>query len=196
MKTSFRKERLFVAFELPEALRPDLTQAVQTVRECAPEARVVKSENLHLTLRFLGDVDRMLKEKTMALLSSHGPEPEKKYQLAFDRFTFFRGGREATLVASFKGSPDLIAYVDRLNRALDHVGFPSERRRWQPHATIARRVDKERFDLSLMPDVPKKSYPVQKLTLYLSEFTPHGMCYTPLQTVPFTSLLSEGYDVD
>ena len=181
-------ERLFIAFALPEAIRPDLAQAVRTAKMCQPESRVVKSENLHLTLRFLGDVDRLLKEKTMALLSSLKPESGKDYHLAFDRFTFFRGGRDATLVASFKASVDLASYVDRLNRALDQVGFPVERRRWHPHATIARRVDKDRFDLSTMPYIPTEPYPVQKLILFLSEFTPRGMRYTPLQTVHFTNV--------
>lgn len=183
MKTDNKTQRLFIAFDIPEEIRKDFEDALKVSKCKAPEGRVVKRDNLHLTVRFLGDVGLELKEKVTDVISSVKHVGEETFTVAFSHFTFFRKGSDATLVGQFRASSDLLSYADTLNKELDKLGFKAEKRSWRPHVTLARGVDSEKFDLDCLPEISNTSFKVNELSLFLSEFTPDGMRYTKLKTI-------------
>lgn len=176
-------ERLFIAFALPSELRSQLTMASKLVREKTIGAKVVKNENLHVTLRFLGDRNPKEKNEIAKLLKSLESHWTDRFTLTFDRFTFFRSGHDATLVATFLGNDAICHFVKTVNGRLDKYGMPPEKRAWKPHVTIARRVNANSFDLKQLPLPAHIPFTIDTLTLFRSQFTTSGMLYTPQQSI-------------
>jgi len=123
--------RLFVAIRPPEDVRDLLIDAM----DGTPELRWVGDEQLHLTLRFIGEVERPLAEDLAAGLA----------RLTFERFPLalsgvgrfdHRGG--GTLWAGVRPKEPLKALAAKVGRACQSVGLAPERRAFHPHITLAR----------------------------------------------------------
>ena len=124
--------RLFVAIPLP----PDLRQRLAFMGGGIPGARWVAPENLHLTLRFIGEVDEGLMEDIdAALLGVEAPS----FELVLAGIGHWETRGSATAVwAGVEKSPDLLHLHDRVEAALVRAGLPPEPRKFAPHVTLAR----------------------------------------------------------
>jgi len=126
--------RLFTAVEIPESVRLRLTLLQGSV----PGARWLPPENLHLTLRFIGDVDERAAadiDEVLSTLRSPGLELRIKGVGEF-------GGRDAhALWAGVAPNPALQNLVAKIERALQRMGRPAETRKYSPHVTLARLRD-------------------------------------------------------
>lgn len=124
--------RLFVALRPPRAMRERLLAMMEGVSG----ARWQDDGQLHLTLRFIGDVQHRLAEDLAAALATvDGPCPA----IALSGVgTFERRGRVHTLWAGIAADPALGILKDRIDRALERAGLPPERRTFRPHITLAR----------------------------------------------------------
>ena len=125
--------RLFVGLELPWELR----QRVALLAGVGlPGARWVASENYHVTLRFIGEAPRYLAEEidhTLAALKA----PSFALTLA-GIGTFAKGGRSQSLWLGVERSAPLERLQSKIETALQRCGLEPERRRFQPHVTLAR----------------------------------------------------------
>jgi 2'-5' RNA ligase len=124
--------RLFVALELPAEVKSRLSGLSGGI----PGLRWVPPENYHLTLRFIGEVDRVEAEGVdEALAGIRAP--------AFDLTlagvgTFERAGKVQALWVGAERTAGLAHLAAKVETALQRVGFPPERRRFAPHVTLAR----------------------------------------------------------
>jgi len=124
--------RLFVAIRPPRLLREALLARMGGIAN----ARWQTDEQLHLTLRFIGEVDRHQAEDIAAALGQvHHPA----FTLALDRVgRFDRKGRIDTLWVGAGPAETLQALHNKIDRALVRIGLPPETRAYLPHITIAR----------------------------------------------------------
>ncbi len=124
--------RLFVALDLPW----DLREALHGLARGLPGARWVPEENLHLTLRFIGELPpHRAEEADLALATLRG----KRFQLSLSGVgTVNRGGREVALWAGVERNPQLEHLQAKIETALQRAGLPPEKRRFNPHITLAR----------------------------------------------------------
>jgi 2'-5' RNA ligase len=124
--------RLFVGIDLPWEIRERLDALEGNI----PGARWVPSENFHLTLRFIGEVDKhQAEEIDLALASLRA----RSFELTLAGVgTFAKGGREITLWAGVERSPKLEHLQNKIETALQRIGLEPERRRFTPHVTLAR----------------------------------------------------------
>lgn len=124
--------RLFVGVELPWELRQRLINLAGGL----PGARWVPQENLHLTLRFIGDVPpNQAEEVDIALSAIRG----RRFDLSLSGVgTLNRGGREVALWVGVDKTPSLEQIQSKIETALQRAGLPPERRRYSPHVTLAR----------------------------------------------------------
>jgi len=124
--------RLFVGIDLPHELRAPLA----ALRTSLPGARWLPEENLHLTLRFIGEVPpNQAEDVDLALQALRG----KRFELALHGVgTHTRSGREVALYAGVERSPALEHLQAKVETALQRAGLPPERRRFLPHVTVAR----------------------------------------------------------
>lgn len=125
--------RLFVGLDLPWTLRERLSVLAGSG---IPGARWIPPENYHLTLRFIGetpghhadDID-----STLTGLRARG------FSLTFAGLgTFAKGGRSKALWVGVERNPQLDHLQNKIETALQRCGLEPERRRFQPHVTLAR----------------------------------------------------------
>ena len=134
--------RLFVALEIPAAVRENLAALINDLR--APDAsssknkaRWVRPENLHVTLKFIGNVDAgkmdPIREALAEVCSSSSVE------LHFRGLGFFPNEkRPRVLWAGIEASPNLAPLAASVDARLEKLGIPRETREFSPHLTIAR----------------------------------------------------------
>lgn len=126
--------RLFVALALPRSLRDTLAGLYGSL----PGARWVAPENIHLTLRFIGETrPDVADDIDHALRSLHGQQFDLTLQ---QTGVFARGGSHgaATLWAGVARNEPLIQLHCKIENALQRAGLAPERRRFRPHVSLAR----------------------------------------------------------
>ncbi len=125
-------DRLFVAVELPGELRRRMV-AIQTGVE---RVKWVPEDNIHLTLRFIGEVaEDVAGDAADALTTVRAPP----FPLTVDGAGHFESRRRVrALWLGIERSDALITLRDRIESALVRTGLEPERRKYKPHITIAR----------------------------------------------------------
>ena len=123
--------RLFAGLEIPEQHRLQLS----FVRNPLPGAKWVAAEDLHLTLRFAGDIDNRTAEDFAGFLGQIAQEP---FELRLTEVAAF-GGREPRIIhAAADGGAALEALQRATERAARSAGLPVEPHSFKPHVTLAR----------------------------------------------------------
>ncbi len=124
--------RLFVAIEIPEAI----LQACARLQRGVPNARWIPPENMHLTLRFLGEVRGADFDDLMHALADVVVPP---FELEVAGVGHFESGRVPTaLWAGIRPSEELKRLRTKVERAVRSAGLPLETRKFTPHITLAR----------------------------------------------------------
>jgi 2'-5' RNA ligase len=124
--------RLFVALRPPPAVRDALADLMEGVAA----ARWQDDEQLHLTLRFVGEVDRPQAEDLAAALAHvHADAPMATLAGVG---SFGQRGRADTLWAGIAPAPPLARLAASVDQACIRAGLPPERRAYHPHLTVAR----------------------------------------------------------
>lgn len=174
--------RLFVALPLPPSLRDRLV----LLRGGVPGARWVEPEALHLTLRFIGEVD----EATAADLDrALDGVTSPTLTLALDGLgTFGKGHRTHTLWAGVARNDGLRHLRDKVESALVRAGRPAEERKFSPHVTLARLNDpsEPRLARFVQENGAFQAGPVEidRFCLYESRLGRTGSTYDILRDYP------------
>ena len=170
--------RLFVALRPPLAIREQLLGLMGGVSG----ARWQSDEQLHLTLRFIGDVDRHLAGDIHAALGAvHHPVLE----IALGGIgSFERRGRAETLWAGVTPHGPLKALHNKVDQAVARAGVAPDHRAYLPHITLARlNRATSPIDglLQRASGVASAPFRVEAFCLYQSELTPDGPIYSVVE---------------
>lgn len=168
--------RLFVALELPVAMRDALLGAMGGVAG----ARWQRDDQLHLTLRFIGEVDRHRATDVAAALKGVRVEPLDLALAAPGSFD--RRGRIDTLWVGVDRAEDVAALAQRVNQALLRVGVPAETRAFVPHITIAR-LPRSAGSIRDFPAqaLPKATFGISGFALWESRLGHGGADYVVIE---------------
>ena len=180
--------RLFVALDLPAAVRVAIDRRLEALRASLPPTRWVPRKNFHLTLAFLGATDEARVPELGAALD-RATEGVAPFRLAAVGGGTFPPGRPARVAwVGFHGEPGLFALARRVGEAVRKVlDLAPEERPFTPHATVGRprspwgRRASERFAEALAGEV-ESPFPVTETVLYASELAAGGSVYTPVST--------------
>jgi RNA 2',3'-cyclic 3'-phosphodiesterase len=173
--------RLFAALRPPPPVRDALLGAQGGVER----ARWQDEDQLHLTLRFVGEVDRHAAEDLSdALAGVTAPG----FTLALRGVGHFeRKGRPSALWAALTPSPGLERLVRRIERACRAAGLPAETRRFTPHITLARlpagAIGAGDW-LARHGDLTAPAWPVGAFRLYESRLGSGGSAYACIAEWP------------
>jgi 2'-5' RNA ligase len=129
--------RLFIAIEIPGDIRNEIASFLKEIRGIAPEAKWVRAENLHVTLKFLGETNAArIGSIERALGSIRSAKP---VTMAFGSLGYFPNEKRARVLwVGMEASQNLKVLAEDIDRALHQLGFPLEARPFMPHLTLAR----------------------------------------------------------
>jgi 2'-5' RNA ligase len=178
--------RTFIAIGLPERLREQLEALRGELRRCDADVRWVAPSSMHLTLKFLGeiqprdlsDIDEVLRK--IAASAS----PTRARLRGMGSFPHLR--RPRVIWIGIEPADDRLAALhSSLDAALQEIGFPGEKRGFRPHLTLGR-VRSSRGRSSLIEAVETNAtvdlgyLPIDEVTLFESDLMPQGAIYTAL----------------
>jgi len=173
--------RLFTAIEIPEGLRTRFT----FLQAGVPGARWTQLENLHLTLRFIGEVDEATANDIDGVLSLLR---EPSFELSLRGVGEFGGREPHAIWAGVAPCPALHHLVAKIESALQRMGLAPETRKYSPHVTLARLKDapivKVREFLSAHGLFDSGPFSVRAFCLYSSFQTPRGSLYRVERSYP------------
>jgi 2'-5' RNA ligase len=181
--------RLFVAIAIPDEIRERYAALIRGFRAIAPQVKWVWPENLHITLKFLGQTPpEKLDALRQVLTEVCSPDPVKLNFLGLGFFPNQR--RPRVLWAGMEASANLKLLAAGVDQAAHRSEFPLEERRFTPHLTLAR-FDPPAIAAKLLEAIRAKSaenfgaLTATEFHLIESKLKPSGAEYTTVQTFRF-----------
>ena len=189
--------RLFVALDLDDAIRSRIARFVDGVRGFAPDARWVRPESLHVTLKFIGEKSEEAAENIKRALETI---EAGTFEVNFRGYGFFPGARAPRVFwVGIEGGPKLTSLAATVDETLAQLNVPKEEHAFSPHLTLARGRgsgspakakehgrSESRFSerlqekLAALPTPEFGTMTPREFFLYRSQLSPSGSKYTKL----------------
>ncbi len=187
--------RAFIALELPQVTREALADLQERLKQQAPRGSVrwVKPDNIHLTLKFLGQVPTAQID-TIGLAIRRAVADLHAFPYDIMHAGCFPDAVRPRVI--WVGVDELTGALQTLQRTIESViaplGYPTESRAFQPHLTIGRTTrDVKPADLHKLGDAVASMkvgllghVHADEVVLFQSELGPGGSKYTPLARLP------------
>ena len=180
--------RSFIAVELSPPLRQQIENIQNELKRAATDVRWVRTEGIHLTLKFLGALDEARLEEVAAVLEDC-LTGETVFTLTAGSLGAFPNGNNPKVI--WLGVQDergeLKSVHETIERGLTGLGFKSENRAFSPHLTLGRVTSaKGRRAVSrcleTMGGCACGTFAVGEICLFKSELKPGGAVYTKLKS--------------
>jgi 2'-5' RNA ligase len=178
--------RAFIAIELPEKIIYTIRKVQEEIKSYGLKIRWVRPENIHLTLKFLGDIQEADTEKVERAVSESvtGHPP---ISLAVRGIGVFPGIKRPRVIWLGVSNPldVLTTFQKTLDEKLEAMGFPKEKKPFRGHLTLGR--IKSNIDPKTLNDALKEftrfeseHFLADRIMLYKSDLKPNGPVYTKL----------------
>ena len=177
------KVRAFFGLPVPDPQREELARFIARCAQLAPDFRWTPSENLHLTIRFVGSVERTVVEAVADGLEG----AYAGFELGLGHTGTFGRGRSARVVwlGLRSGADEAAALAASVDAACRQAGLAGEDRPFRVHLTLARARSRAGSKLPDLPVAPELNpWRAGELVLYSSRSTRTGAIYEPLRIVP------------
>jgi len=188
--------RTFIAIELPQEVKDKLAELQALLKKAGADVKWIEPENIHLTLKFLGEIDE---NKSVKVTEAIEDIAKKSKQLrmslaslgAFPRIEFPR----IIWVGIDKGDKEITELAKVLEERIEKLGIPREERRFSSHITIGRvrnplnkdKLAKVLKELDNYFSGKNIEFDVTKITLFKSTLGPGGPVYAALKEVTLTT---------
>ena len=182
--------RVFVALDVPEPVRARLAELSARLKKVCPNARWVRLEGVHITLKFIGEVSP---EKLEQIRRALGEIPSfHPITVRFAGLGFFPGARRPRIFwAGVQADPKLAELAAAIEMKLAPLGIAPEKRAFHPHLTLARfeppqgtQVLREAVEALGTPEFGEETF--SEFHLYQSVLKRSGAEYTRLVTYAFS----------
>lgn len=185
MKDSFNgtSKRVFIAIEFSENIKNYLNQIQQIVSSNSSSGNFTHKENLHLTLKFIGEVKIDIIDKIENCIDITALN-QNCFQLYFDRLGQFPRGNKSIVWIGLKPNKLLDKLNLTIETSLDKIGIKKEERSFTPHITLGRQAAlNESFHLiSEKISILNDPILVDKITLMESTRINENLKYVPIYT--------------
>ena len=188
--------RVFFCFDLQPDLKVQIYKKFSHLRHSTVRVSWVKPENMHITLKFLGEVDERRIEdfKEAAQTAITNAEVASNIKVVLERIGAFPAIERPRVVWIGPASEPqaVISLAAALESQLVGIGFEPERKPFTTHVTLGRVKDQSRSlrELTeLIQRTPPFAYKasISRLTLMESKLSPQGSVYRPVFELPFES---------
>ncbi len=183
--------RLFVALEIPSDVRENLAALLKSLRAVSPQTRWARPENLHVTLKFIGEMPETKLAGIRNALA--GVRSDQSVALDFRGLGFFPNEKHPRVFwAGIEASPNLKTLAAEIDGATEKLGIPREQRPFSPHLTLARFEParlQETLRASIQENVGREfgSLRTGQFHLIESKLKPSGAEYTTVESFPFAA---------
>jgi len=188
--------RLFIALDIDDAIRKRIVRFVEGVQAFAPDARWVKPESMHVTLKFIGEQP----EDALAAIKQALSQIEASaITTDFRAYGFFPTPKSARVFwVGMEAGPELATLAAAVDQKLSALGIPKEERAFSPHLTLARSAGGSGSPRRNKTDRPNRVFQIlqnrlatlptpefgtmtsREFFLYQSQLSPKGSKYTKL----------------
>jgi 2'-5' RNA ligase len=173
--------RLFVAIRPPEDIRDLLTDAMDD----GADFRWQDDQQLHLTLRFIGEVERPLGEDIAAALATIRPP---SFELRIRGTGRFEQRKSGALWAGVEPRAPVAALAAKVERICQSAGLEPERRAFHPHITLARWKGRRSREIATFLDrtrgLTSEPFTADRFILFESRLSRHGAHYEEVASYP------------
>ncbi|MGQ9608202.1 MAG: RNA 2',3'-cyclic phosphodiesterase [bacterium] len=178
--------RSFIAVELPNEIHDNLQKLQNNLKDSMPDVRWVKYGNIHLTLKFLGDVEVSKIEKISKSIQYVADE-FSPFTISLAHIGAFPNFRKPSIIWTGveEGAEKIVEIVEHIESSMEKLGFAREKRPFRPHLTIGRvrelkhpAIMAKSLENSEIGEIGK--FMVEKLSLIKSQLDPSGSIYTTL----------------
>lgn len=179
--------RAFVALEIPDDARRVAVELQSRLRHVRAKVRWVEPANLHVTLKFLGDVEPERLNRLADRLSEALRETKRVPMTVEGAGAFPDAKRPRVIWAGLREQDLLRGLFEQVDAASAAVGFERDRKPFRAHLTLGR--IKRPGDVSSTLDDPSlrgyhsETQPADRVTLFRSQLTPKGAVYSALYQV-------------
>ena len=178
--------RTFIAVEIPEKIRSSISRVQEDLKNYGFKIKWVRPESIHLTLKFLGNIDAAATEDVGGALWE-AVRAVSPMTLKAKGIGVFPGIRRPRVVwVGIGGELEALGLLQKkLDENLAGIGFPREKRPFKGHLTLGRikkRIDPKSFldALDRLGNFETETFTADTVILYKSELKPSGAIYTKL----------------
>lgn len=182
--------RTFIAIELPKNIKDALARIQEELKKSGADVKWAAPDNIHLTLKFLGEVEDDKIEKINKIIDSVCAE-NSIYKIsisslgAFTKIDYLR----VIWAGVEKGDPETKKMAKELEEEIEKIGIPKEERVFSSHITLGRtrsalnreKLDKEIKGLQEVFGKENLEFSVSKISLFKSTLSPKGPLYEVLK---------------
>lgn len=172
--------RTFLAVEIPEHSRRLIDNFIQIQAKRELPIKWVRFENLHITLKFLGEIDEGRKQGILPVVADVAKE-YRPFTVQLAGLGCFPGPRNPRVlwVGAKQGSEELHEIATELEKALTKFGIKAEQR-FHAHLTIGRIKKHCKVDDILAQPISSEPFEADSITLFKSTLRPEGPTYEGL----------------
>ena len=185
--------RSFIAIDFPEETRKALEDIQRELEQCGTGVRWVKPSSIHLTLKFLGNIQPdQVEDIAQAVAQEIRDQPPITLRpTGLGAFPNLRKPR--VIWIGMEGEVQRLNEIQaRVEKTLEPLGFVREKRGFRPHLTIGRVKDRRRLQsledaMATLDMEPFNSFDADEIILYKSDLRPTGAIYTKLHRMPLAA---------
>ncbi len=191
--------RIFIGIDLDPEVRARISRFLDGVQGFAPEARWVRPESLHITLKFIGE---QTSEQVEAITERLRRVESGEFEIRSGGYGFFPTAKAPRVFwIGIQAAPPLALLARNIDRTTSELGIPREDRPYSPHLTLARGGSGRRSGspkwrkgdgpnsifaalekrLAAMGEINFGAMTAHEFILYQSQLSPGGSRYTKLQ---------------
>lgn len=184
--------RTFIAIDIDQPPKQKISGLIDQLSKSNADVKWITENQMHFTLKFLGQTDELLVPKISGVLESIAEDFGEFTILLSDIGAFPNIKRPRVIWLGIdKGKDKLELLNEKIETSLEKLGFEKEKRRFTAHLTLGRvrslknieglKALIAKIDIRIQDEVK-----VNKVILYRSTLTPKGAIYTPLRELPLS----------
>lgn len=181
--------RTFIAFELPEKIQDELGKFIRSLQHANPyKIRWIPPQNIHLTIKFLGETSMADIPKISAKLDQFATKASI-HKVIPGKIGAFPNLRNIRVIWLGLSVPDVLVHqIEQLEYQMEEIGYKREKRGFTPHLTLGRSAIQPHSlemrnlanNLQTMKSPNLEPFEINSITYFKSELRPTGAVYTTI----------------
>jgi 2'-5' RNA ligase len=190
--------RSFIAIPLPEEIKDFLNRVQEILKTTQADVKWVKPANIHLTLKFLGEINNQQAEEIKKIIRQVCKDKASFQAILLSLGAFPRIDQPRVIWAGIaEGNEKIKQIVQELNQEIDQLlGLPGEKKPFTSHITLGRTrsgLKREKLAAKLKEfqnqiDEGPKKFKIDRIVLFKSTLTPQGPIYEELYSANLTTI--------